>query len=149
MFLGSGVVPIYATPVAVQLPAITFNNTGDVDLGDSIVYSGVRFGSDGNIYKMTKGGAWQGTGKSWLLDGAASGYYLVRTVNTGTLNVDNDGTLQQMNADLDYSISENASWGESQATITFEIADDAGGTNVLATRQYTLRAVLEGTGVPP
>jgi len=149
MFLGSGIIPIYATPVVVQLPALTFSNTARVALGDSICYSGIRFGSDGNIYKMTKTGAWQGTGSAWLLDGSAASYYLIRSVTSGSLNNDDDGTLQQMNANLDYSLFETLSWSTNTANITFSIADDAGGTNILATRSYGLSAFLQGTGDPP
>ena len=55
------VLPNYATQVAVAIPAFTgFWNFDATGLPS--VYSGVRFGSDGKIYRMTKFGTWQWTG---------------------------------------------------------------------------------------
>lgn len=86
------------------------------------VYSGVRFGADGNMYKYAASGAqWQNKG-SWLLNGVASDYYLFRTINSGVL--DNDGgDDQQMNTNRDYWIFTNDTY---TATITFTISSTTG-----------------------
>lgn len=146
MFLGGGLISQYASPVTVQLPAIVCANT--VNPPSSIAYSGLRFDNDGQIYRMSGGGAWNATA-TWLLDGAASSFYLFRTVDTGSLtNDDGDGT--QMNtADIDFWVSTTTEWFTKTAKVTFNITSDAGGSNVLATRQYTFSATLNGSGEPP
>lgn len=136
MFFG-GVI-ISGSSVSVQLP--------DYNLFDNIAtipcFSGIRFGSDGNIYRMTGSGAWQGTGESWLNDGSASSYYLKRVVSGDTLSSD-AGDLQQMNANLDFYY-ENSDIGISNlltGVFTATICDDTLGSNELVTNNYTLTAI--------
>lgn len=136
--------PTYASPIKVQLPAITnFANSDIGRAGQVSVSSGVRFGSDGKIYRMTSAGNWQWTGKSWLLDGSAASYYIVREVTAGypntTLTTDG-GTLQQMNSNLDYVRTVARAGIAYSATINFSIADDSLGSNVLASQTYVLEA---------
>ena len=128
--------PTYANAISVKLPELeSFWNSSDEF---NPVYSGIRFGSDGKIYRMTVQGNWQWTGESWLIDGAASGFYLARTLDGGVALSTDDGTLQQMNTDLDYAV--NTSLIRKTADIEFSISDDSAGTNVLVTRTYQLDA---------
>ena len=134
--------PTYANPVKVQLPPI--NNFGNIEFGRrTTVTSGIRFGNDGKIYRQTSAGAWQWTGKVWLLDGSAASYYIVREVTAGypntTLTTD-DGTLQQMNTNLDYTTAVSSAGIEYNKTINFSIADDSLGSNILVSQTYQLSA---------
>lgn len=130
-----GISPQYANSGEVQLP----DYEGFWNLGgerDTTVYSGIRFGSDGKIYRATIAGNWQWTGRSWLLDGAASGYYLVRTVVSGSALASDGGTLQQMNTNLDYYIT--TVLRQKRTTLEFKISDDTAGSNILTTNSYQL-----------
>jgi hypothetical protein len=126
--------PTYANAISVRLPELeSFWNESDVY---NPVYSGIRFGSDGKIYRSTEQGNWQATGASWLITGAASSYYLVRTVTSGSALGTDGGTLQQMNANRDYQIS--SSLERKTTDIEFSISDDSLGSNILVTRTYQL-----------
>ncbi len=93
-------------------------------------YSGVKFGSDGNMYKHQVNGGWSNAG-AWLLKGTASSYYLQRVINAGSL--DNDaGDGVQLNADREYDIIQSVPFSAKTATVTFEISTDAPGTTVVA-----------------
>ena len=129
---------------AVQLPLINVGNDGT----SSPVYSGLRFDSDGNIYRMSATGTWQAEA-TWLLEGAASTYYLFRTVNTGSLTNDDGDGNQLSTDDLDFWISNSVTWFERTCAVTFSISDDTLGSNVIATRQYNFSAELIGSGTPP
>jgi hypothetical protein len=143
MFLNTGLIrPVAGTPV--QLPGINFNTDGT----NNPVYSGVRFDSDGKIYKTDAAGNWQ-YAADWLLDGAASDYYLWRTIESGTFTQD-DGDGNQLNTgDLDYYLTNSVDWFFRTGSITFKISDDSAGSNILVTRLYSFSAYHEGTGSPP
>jgi hypothetical protein len=104
----------------------------------SPVYSGIRFGSDGKIYRATAAGNYQWTGESWLISGAASGYYLVRSITSGASLETDGGTLQQMNSNNDYRISTTLI--RKTTDIEFSIASDSTGATILKTRTYRLDA---------
>lgn len=127
--------------VSVQLPAVASLSNDDT----IPCYAGIRFGSDGRIYRLDAAGSiWQWTGEVWLNDGAASGYYLVRTSTGDTLESDS-GSLQQMNANLDYTVKATAA-GLSNikaGVVAFAISTDASGTPEVATRTYTFAALGE------
>lgn len=132
--------PTYATDLKVSLPDYDgFGNVGSDR--DSIVYSGVRFGSDGKIYRAAINGQWQWTGQSWLRDGAASGYYLVRSVVGGSALASDGGTLQVLSTNRDYYIT--TSLREKFTDIEFKISSDVSGTPVLATKTYRLSCERE------
>lgn len=143
MFLNTGLVG-GGGGVSVQLPGISLGNRSLIPT----VYSGIRFDDDGQIFIMDANGSWQSS-DTWLLEGAASSYYLHRTIDTGTLSND-DGDARQLNTgDLDYWVSNSVGWFTLTATVTFEIADDGIKSNVYATRTYELIADKIGAGTPP
>jgi len=143
MFLNTGLVG-GGSGVSVQLPAIVLGNVSTI----TTVYSGIRFDNDGQIFIMNDTGSWQSE-DIWLLEGAASSYYLHRTINTGILSND-DGDARQLNTgDLDYWISNSVEWFTQTASVTFEIADDGVKTTVYATKTYQIRAYKKGSGTPP
>ena len=100
---------------------------------------GVRFGSDGVIYRATDGGAWQSSGYSWLLDGAASAHYLKRVASGDALST-TATDLAQMNANLDFVLINASSGTTKDATIVFTICADAGGVTEEAENSYFLLA---------
>lgn len=135
MFFG-GIIGGGGSAAPVQLPDLSSFANFEIS---GPVYSGIQFNSDGGIYRMSESGTWQYTGKDWLLEGAASAYYLVRTVNgPDSLNEIDGGTLQQMNTTRSYALSTNF---ERECGIEFSISSDASGTPVVAgPKTYTLSA---------
>jgi len=130
------IAPSYSNSISVRLPEYEgFSNSGVIE---NPMYSGVRFGSDGKIYRSTRTGAWQWTGLSWLITGAASSYYLVREVVGGSALATDSGDLQQMNANLDFRIS--TTLVQKITTLNFSIADDTLGASILVSRTYQLDA---------
>lgn len=145
MFLSTSIVSPPILTAVVQLPAVDLSNESSV----APVYSGIRFDSDGKIYKMSTGGIWQYAGVVWLLSGAASDYWLHRTIVSGTFTNDDGDALQLNTDDLDYWMQNSVNWFTKQGSITFEIADDAIKTTVYATRTYNFSAYHIGEGDPP
>lgn len=144
MFLNTGIVGSNANAVAVQLPSLNLININTANP----VYSGMRFDSDGKIYVMNAIGQWQ-SAATWLFEGLASAYYLFRTIDSGSLTND-DGDGNQLNTDdLDFYITNAVPWFDRQTSVTFKIADDSGGSNILVSRQYNFSAYRQGTGSPP
>jgi len=105
---------------AVTFPTTDFANVGDPI--DGTIFSGVRFSSDGKVYRRTALGAFQSIG-AWLLIGTNTTFFLSRTIDVGTLNTDS-GTIQQMNANLDYDVQETDPGGQTLATVSFKIYDN-------------------------
>lgn len=116
----------------VTLPAIDLSNF----LESGKCWSGIRFGSDGTVYRQSATGSWQAAG-TWLFSGNASDYYLSRTIDSGTLNETDAGAGPlQMNSNRDYNISRSSN-GTKSTTVSFEISSDVSGTPVVASRTYT------------
>ena len=92
---------------------------------DVDVYSGVRFSSDGNMYAYQAEGGVTNIG-SWLVSGTNSDFYLVSTINAGTLTVDEGRGPHQLNADADFYCLDTTPFGGAvTASVTFTIEDDA------------------------
>ena len=102
------------------------------------VTSGVRFGSDGKIYRATKDGSWQWTGLVWLADGVASDYYLKFDITSGSALATSATDLSQMNANLDFTIT--TAHVRKKTNLTFSICDDTLGASILVTNIYQLDA---------
>jgi hypothetical protein len=109
----------------------------------SPVYSGAKFDGDGDVYAYSATGSWQRIG-TWLVAGAATGYYISRTVDSGSLNVDAGAGPLQMNTDREYSISWGPVASSKTAAISFQISSDVSGSPIVATGSYTFEA--EGGG---
>lgn len=111
----------------VQIPAYAlFSNTGTT----GTVYSGVRFGSDGNLYRRQAAGGWSVFGQ-WLVNGSASGFYLSRTINSGILTTDAGGGSLQLNTNRDYDV-QTAIETTVSANVSFQISDDVSGSPIVA-----------------
>lgn len=105
---------------------------------NATIYSGARFGADGNIYERQANGGWSNIG-SWLMNGTAATYYLLRTIDSGTLTTDAGAGPLQMNANLDYDIQKNGD-GYKTTTVTFQISNDVSGSPIVTTRTYIFEA---------
>lgn len=124
----------------VTLPSLgSFTNAGI----SAPTYSGVRFGSDGYIYRASATGSWQNVA-AWLIKGTASNYYIQRVVDDGSLDTDG-GDGQQLNANRDYYVTDSTPGALAKtAVVTYEISSDAPGTTVLAgPKTYSFRANYE------
>ena len=115
---------------AVTIPTYSgFANTG---VGTAPAYSGVRFGSDGDVYRFTGTGAVQRIG-TWLLSGSAASYYLQTTDNGPDALTQDAGDGVQLNANRDYYVTDStAVAGGSTCSVTYEISTDAPGSTVVA-----------------
>jgi len=135
MFMGAGIIGGGGSAADVQLPAL---NLANYEFSGP-VHSGVQFASDGKINIMNDSGAWQYSGHDWLLAGASSSFYIVRTLNgPDSLNELDSGTLQQMNSNNGYALS--SSFSEKESDVTISISNDASGLPLLVTRTYALYA---------
>jgi len=81
------------------------------------------------------GGFSQITGP-WRLAGTPADFYVQRTLESGTLQVDAGAGFLQLNVDRIYD-SQKVSAGSKKTVVFFEIADDAGGANILDTATMT------------
>jgi hypothetical protein len=110
------------------------------------VYSGLKFSTDGNLYKNQPNGGWTSLGP-WLLRGTASSFYVGRRIDAGSLSNDAGGTLAtplQLNADRTFNIVQSSS-GSTTAEVYFELGTAVDGTVILAERTYS---TFKATYVP-
>lgn len=114
----------------VVLPNQSFFSSGTSGNG----FSGIRFGADGNLYRRQFNGGLSRFA-TWLFSGAASTYYLSRTINTGTLDTDAGAGPLQMNTNRDYDI-QLAFTGVETCTVSFEISNDVSGSPVVVSNVY-------------
>ncbi len=123
---------------AVNLPANNFDNF----VSSGLCYSGLRVGSDGDLYERQPNGGWSRFG-TWLFTGTAGTYYISRTVVSGTLTTDAGPGPLQLNVNRDYDV-QTAS-GENTATVQFDLASDPSGTPIVATAIYVFSAISGAT----
>jgi hypothetical protein len=114
---------------SVSIPSGSFENPQNTPF---IVFSGVRFGADGNVSRRQSAGGWSVIG-SWLKSGSAASFYLSRVVIAGVLDTDAGVGPLQMNADRIYDIQNSAT---ESATVTFNISDDVSGSPVVDSELY-------------
>ena len=147
MSLMTSLVGVGASSTAINLPTLTvFENASS---RVSPVHSGVRFGTDGNIYRASITGAWQQIA-TWLLQGTASSYYVQISVDSGALD-QSSGDAAQLNANADYYITDSdPSSFPATCTVTFEISSDSGGSTVVAgPKTYNFEANYNPGGEDP
>ncbi len=118
---------------AVNLPANIFDNF----VQSGLCYSGLRVGADGNLYERHPTGGWSRFG-TWLFTGTSDGYYLSRSIVSGTLSTDAGAGPLQLNVNRDYDVQ--IANGEKIATIQFDISSDVSGTPIVATAIYVFFA---------
>ena len=96
------------------------------------VYSGVKFDSDGSVYRRQANGGWSRVG-SWLYKGSAGSYYLARTINAGSLTTDSGAgpNLPFDGTDYIYDVQQSM-LGSATAEVSFQIASHLSGTPIVA-----------------
>lgn len=118
---------------------------------NTITYAGVRLANDGTQYYKGPGDTWAAdldSGKNpWLVQGSAGDFWVRATLNSSTSGL-NDTTSGvdswlQLNTTRSWSIVDSVAGiptTAEEASLTLEIATDSGGSNIVATETYTLRA---------
>jgi len=88
-------------------------------------YSGVRFAADGQMYAYQAAGGVTNIG-SWLVSGTNSDYYLVSTIDSGSLDTDPGRGPLQLNSDRSFNVIDTTIDGlPDEASVTFTIEDVA------------------------
>lgn len=95
-------------------------------------HSGIKLGSDGVLSLIQSDGGFSQVTGEWLVAGTPADFYVQHTIIVGTLEVEPGSGFNQLNTDRIYD-NQKASAGDKLTTVFFEIADDAGGTNILDT----------------
>lgn len=124
--------------VGASLPSASFARSGEPSWG--VIYSGVRFGSDGDVYARQLGGGWGRVG-TWLFNGTNSDFHIHRTVNSGTLTTDAGDDLV-MSSNRDYDIQNSTPSSTVTASVTFRISNVAD-SETYDTIAYAFSAQME------
>lgn len=119
------------------IPSASFSRVGDPTWG--IIYSGVQFNSDGNVYARQLGGGWGLVGK-WMLNGASSSYHIHRTI-TGTLTTDAGDDLVLSTSRV-YDVQNSAPSTTVTASVLFRISNVADSVTY-DTATYAFSAEME------
>ncbi len=131
-------------PVAngAALTATDLTNTGSP--AQSIVYSGIRFGADGELYKLNSVGGVSRFG-TWMLTGVNTDYSITRGTVTGTLTTDAGAGPLQLNANRDYDVQNQTPSSTATASATFTVKDwNAGSPTVTYDfESYAFSATME------
>jgi hypothetical protein len=112
------------------------DRTVDNSSPSGTVHSGVRFGSSGVLSKIQFNGGFSAISGEWLGSGAASGFFLQRTILSGTLEDDAGTGWLQLNANRDYD-NQKSSSGTKITVVFFEVSSDVSGVPVVDTATMT------------
>lgn len=99
-------------------------------------HAGIKLGLDGVLSLIQADGGFSQITGEWLLAGTPADFYVQRTIISGTLQLDPGAGWLQLNVDRIYD-KQLAFAGMLTAVVFFEIADDAGGTNIIDTATMT------------
>lgn len=108
-------------------------------------YAGVSLNSNGTEYAYSALGSATGTDLGdWLESGSADQFWARCTLNAGTLDGANSGTGSwlQLSTTRNWAIV-RTTVGTDTADIDIDIATDSGGSNIVASANYTLSATEE------
>lgn len=100
-------------------------------------HSGVKLGLDGVLSTINSFGGFNSISGEWLITGSAAGFWVQRTIISGTLEVDPGGGFLQLNADRIYD-NIKASQGIKDTLIFLEISSDSSGTPIVGTATFQL-----------
>jgi len=106
------------------------------------VHSGIKTGSDGVLSTIQSNGGFSAVSGEWLLSGASSGFWIQRTILSGTLEIDTGGGFKIMNVDRVYD-NQKASVGVKVTEVFFEISTDASGIPVVESATMTFTSLRE------
>lgn len=105
-------------------------------------HSGIQANSSGVLNEVQNNGGLSAVIGEWLVKGSPSGFYIQRTIVSGTLETDPGAGFLQMNTSRLY---ENIlTIGDRKITVVFfEISSDVGGVPVIATATHTYESLRE------
>jgi len=95
-------------------------------------HSGIKLGSDGVLSIFQPDGGFSAIIGEWLLSGGAAGFFVQRTIVSGTLEVDPGAGFLQLNADRIYD-NQKSTMGTKTTEVLFEFSSDMSGTPIVAT----------------
>ena len=102
----------------------------------STCHSGVDFSSTGVLCTIQANGGFSAVMNEWLNSGSASGFYLQRTILSGTLGVDAGAGWLQLSTSRTYD-NQKVSAGIKTTEVFFELSSDVSGTPLVATATMT------------
>jgi len=115
---------------------ITNRTVSNIRFG-ATCHSGIKLDNDGILYTIQPNGGFSAIIGEWNINGPVGNFFAQRTIlNGGSLEVDPGTGFLQLNADRIYD-NQKSSIGLKRTTVFFEISDDAGGTNIIATATMT------------
>lgn len=129
LFIHSG-----ASTNIVALPTAILFNSGST----GTIFSGLKFDSDGNLYKRQANGGYSSIG-AWLVSGSAGDFTLVSTIDSGTLTTD-AGRSVTMGSDRAFDIQLSID-GEKTTNMTYDIELTASPGVSLVNRSYPFSVI--------
>lgn len=99
-------------------------------------HSGVRVGSGGVLFKIQANGGFSSISGEWLPVGTPAGFFVQRTILSGTLEVDAGAGFLQCNANRDYD-NQKSSAGIKITSIFLEFSSDVSGVPIVGTATLT------------
>ena len=120
---------------SVNISNRTVNNV--IEIGTC--HSGVKFGGDGILSVINANGGFSAIIGQWRVVGATSGFFLQRTIISGTLQVDAGTGFNVMSTDRIFD-NQKSSAGIKTTVVFFEISDDISGVPVIDTATMTFES---------
>lgn len=100
-------------------------------------HSGVKLGLNGVLSTINASGGFNAISGEWLITGSAAGFWVQRTIISGTLQTDAGAGFLQLNADRIYD-NIKSDEGTKTTVVFFEFSSDSSGTPIVATATYTM-----------
>ena len=124
------------------LPSAILSNTGDPAFG--IIYSGIKFDADGDVYRRQVAGGWGRIG-TWLLSGVNTDYSISRIINSGTLTTDAGSGDLQLNTDRIFDVQNSTPSSTETASILVTLSNWNGGSpdTEYDMQSYLISATME------
>lgn len=119
----------------------TVNNTRQ----DADCHARYKIDNDQFIYKSDEAGNYGASFEEYVLVGSATDYYVERTINSGSLDVDDiGGSRVNLGTDREIAVIDTTIDGNPKtANVTLDFYDAATGGNLLDTADITLTALKE------
>lgn len=125
-------------------PTVSLSSANVSWTSDFICYAIVRYGTDGVEWKNATSGTSSTTSSrgTWLTSGSASGAWVSRVINSGSLNWTDFGSSRyQMSSDRQLGVRDtNSGTANASANVTVSMHDASSGGNLLASATYSLIA---------
>lgn len=102
-------------------------------------HAGLKLGSDGVLSTINASGGFNAISGEWLITGSAAGFFVKRTIISGTLDTDPGTGFLQLNANRTYEVVRSVE-GTSETVLFLEFSSDASGVPLVATATYTITA---------